>query len=188
MSKFMCHFKTNLSKEIRRLHGWKGPVFEGRYQHVPLSDEVEIQVQRLRYILQQGTKEGLVAELEELHLKPLPCWREITTDIVQIWVSDMIQDIESEAEEMHRRRGTVPLGAQAVCSRSILDCASKFVRSAKPKFHATRSCRRALMKGFREFTLAYRAAAKRLAAGFQRASFPENCYPPGLPFVEPTAL
>ena len=234
MSKFMCHLKTNLSKEIRRLHNWKGAVFEGRYHHIPLSDEAEIQIQRLRYILQQGAKEGLVlspkdwpgvhcakvldcgeplrgiwvhrtafykarlkngqameeqfAEVEELYLTPLPCWKELSADVVQTWISDLVRSIESEVEEMHRRQGTVPLGARAVCARSFEDCANELVRSAKPRFHATRARCRVLMECFREFVRIYRAAADRLSAGQQGVRFPENCYPPGLPFVEPSAL
>lgn len=234
MSKFMCHLKTNLSKEIRRFHGWKGPVFEGRYQHVPLSSEAEIQVQRLRYILQQGAKEGLVlsprdwpgvhcakvldhgepirgvwvnrteyyqakqknrevleaqfTNTEELHLTPLPCWAEIPVDVLHEWISDIIEGIELETKKMHRRQGTAPSGAQAICSRDPSDCANQLTRTAKPKFHATRAGLRPLLEGLREFTLAYRAAAERLAAGHRNVHFPENCYPPGLPFVEPAAL
>ena len=61
LAAFMRDFKSKLAKEIQRLHGWSGPVFPHRYHAVPISDELEAQVGRLRYLLQQGVKEGLVA-------------------------------------------------------------------------------------------------------------------------------
>lgn len=44
----------------RRLQGWRGSLFEGRYHAIPVSDEPEAQVDRLRYLLAHGVKEGLV--------------------------------------------------------------------------------------------------------------------------------
>jgi REP element-mobilizing transposase RayT len=61
LAAFMRDFKSKLAKEIQRLHAWSGPVFPHRYHAVPISDEPEAQVGRLRYLLQQGVKEGLVA-------------------------------------------------------------------------------------------------------------------------------
>ncbi|MEO1086451.1 MAG: transposase, partial [Acidobacteriota bacterium] len=60
MASFMCQLKTNLSKEVGRLRDWEGSLYAGRYHSVPLSDEPEVQVERLKYILSQGVKEGLV--------------------------------------------------------------------------------------------------------------------------------
>ncbi|MEM1177364.1 MAG: hypothetical protein AAGM22_03395 [Acidobacteriota bacterium] len=60
MASFACQLKTNLSKEVGRLQDWEGSLFAGRYRAIPLSDEPEIQRQRLRYVLSQGAKEGLV--------------------------------------------------------------------------------------------------------------------------------
>jgi hypothetical protein len=61
LSAFMRHFNTNLSKEAGRLHDWSGPLLHRRHQAIPVSDEEEVQVARLRYILEQGCKENLVA-------------------------------------------------------------------------------------------------------------------------------
>ena len=58
-------------------------------------------------------------------------------------------------------------------------------KSPKPHFHATKVAFRALMNGFREFVGTYRLAAERLADGEKNVQFPENCFPPGLAFVEP---
>ena len=61
MSNFMKHFTQKLSKEVGILHDWKGTtVFPNRFKHVELSQEPEIEVARLRYILKNSCKEGLV--------------------------------------------------------------------------------------------------------------------------------
>ena len=60
LASFMGHVLTNLSKEAGRLHGWRGPLFERRYQAIAVSDEEAAQVERLRYMLAHGCKEGLV--------------------------------------------------------------------------------------------------------------------------------
>ncbi|MEZ5332066.1 MAG: transposase [Thermoanaerobaculia bacterium] len=60
LAAFMRDFKSKLAKEIQRLHDWRGTVFPGRYHSVPVSDEPEAQQARLRYLLEQGVKEGLV--------------------------------------------------------------------------------------------------------------------------------
>lgn len=61
VAKFMGYVKTNVSKEVGRLHDWPGPLFDRRYTMIPVSDEEDTQVQRLEYLLAQGCKEGLVA-------------------------------------------------------------------------------------------------------------------------------
>lgn len=65
LAEFMRHVNTNLSKEAGRLHDWSGAVFERRYQAIPVSEEEGAQIERLRYILAQGTKAGLVARPRE---------------------------------------------------------------------------------------------------------------------------
>lgn len=60
LSSFMRHFNTNLSKEIGRLQDWRGTIFNRRYRAVPVSEEAEAQISRLRYLLSHGAKEGLV--------------------------------------------------------------------------------------------------------------------------------
>ena len=61
LAAFMCFLKTNLSKEIGgKLRGWRGPFFEGRYRSTTVSSEESSQVRVLRYLLSNGTKEGLV--------------------------------------------------------------------------------------------------------------------------------
>jgi len=61
LAQFMAYFQGNLAKEAGRIYKWRGPFWHRRYQHVVVSDEERAQVSRLRYILENGCKEGLVA-------------------------------------------------------------------------------------------------------------------------------
>lgn len=66
LAAFMCFLKTNLAKEIGgRLRGWRGPFFDGRYRSTTVSNEESSQVRVLRYVLRNGTKEGLVDRVED---------------------------------------------------------------------------------------------------------------------------
>jgi len=60
LSRFMQHFQGNLAREVGRLVGWKGPLWSRRYDGIVVSDESEVQWARLRYVLENGVKEGLV--------------------------------------------------------------------------------------------------------------------------------
>lgn len=74
LADFMGYVKTNMSKEIGRLHGWKGSLFNGRYHTSTVADEEAAQVGVLRYVLSQTVKEGLVARAEDwpgVHCGPL---------------------------------------------------------------------------------------------------------------------
>jgi REP element-mobilizing transposase RayT len=58
---FMAFFNANLAKEAGRLHGWKERLWGRRYTlQLVHPEDVAEQVQRLRYVLEQGCKEGLV--------------------------------------------------------------------------------------------------------------------------------
>jgi len=61
LSGFMQYFKANLAKEAGRLYGWREKIWGRRYRPIQVSDEEEALVGRLRYILSQACKEGLVA-------------------------------------------------------------------------------------------------------------------------------
>jgi REP element-mobilizing transposase RayT len=65
MAKFMWYFQTNASREIGRLTDWPDGIWSDRYKSIPVSDEAAAQVDRLRYVLANGVKEGLVARVEE---------------------------------------------------------------------------------------------------------------------------
>lgn len=60
MSLFMRYFSSFAAQEIQRLHSWQGKVFPSRYRHVELSEEPAAELSRLRYLLSNSCKEGLV--------------------------------------------------------------------------------------------------------------------------------
>ena len=60
LARFMGFVSGNLAKEAGRLHRWPQRVWGRRYTAIVVSHEEAVQVARLRYILEQGTKEGLV--------------------------------------------------------------------------------------------------------------------------------
>lgn len=75
LADFMQFVDTNLSKEINRLRKREGTAWGGRYRSIPVSEEEAAQVDRLKYLLAQSVKEGLVA-----HARDWPgvhCIREI---------------------------------------------------------------------------------------------------------------
>jgi len=61
LSGFMQYFKGNLAKEAGRLYGWRERFWGRRYRPIQVSDEEAAQVARLRYILCQACKDGLVS-------------------------------------------------------------------------------------------------------------------------------
>ncbi len=60
LSRFMQHFQGNMSREVGRLIGWRGPLWSRRYDGIVVSDEPKVQWGRLRYLVKHGVKENLV--------------------------------------------------------------------------------------------------------------------------------
>ena len=60
MAQFTGYLNSNLAREIARLTGWREKIWGRRYVHIITSQEEAAQVGRLRYLLAQGVKEGLV--------------------------------------------------------------------------------------------------------------------------------
>jgi REP element-mobilizing transposase RayT len=61
LARFMNYLNSNLAREAGRLYGWREKFWGRRYQAIVVSEEEAAQVNRLRYLLSQGCKEGLVA-------------------------------------------------------------------------------------------------------------------------------
>ncbi|MBS2026027.1 MAG: transposase [Deltaproteobacteria bacterium] len=64
MSRFMQRLQSNIAVKVGRLVGWRGRFFARRYSSEPVVDE-GAQVERLRYVLSHGVKEGLVSTVRE---------------------------------------------------------------------------------------------------------------------------
>jgi hypothetical protein len=62
---FMRDFQSKLAREVNRLTGWRGPVFERRYEMTVVTDKEKAQIERLRYLLSHGVKEGLVERVRD---------------------------------------------------------------------------------------------------------------------------
>jgi REP element-mobilizing transposase RayT len=60
LADFMEYVNGNLAREAGRLYRWRHRFWARRYRAIVVSDEEAAQVGRLRYLLAQGTKEGLV--------------------------------------------------------------------------------------------------------------------------------
>jgi REP element-mobilizing transposase RayT len=62
---FMGHFNSSLAREAGRLVRWREKFWGRRYQAIPISEEEAAQVERLRYVLAHGCKEGMVERLRD---------------------------------------------------------------------------------------------------------------------------
>ncbi|HEY1906020.1 MAG TPA: transposase, partial [Myxococcaceae bacterium] len=64
LPRFMQHLLTNISKKVGNLVRWRGRFWERRYSAAPVLDEIAL-LERVRYILAHGPKEGLVRTCSE---------------------------------------------------------------------------------------------------------------------------
>lgn len=62
---FMEYLGSNLAREVNRLTGWGGSVFQGRYSMIVVTQEEAAQMGRFKYLLAQGCKENLVERLRD---------------------------------------------------------------------------------------------------------------------------
>ena len=65
LARFVGYFNSNLAREVSRLTGWTGKIWDRRYQAILISNEEDVQVARFRYVLSHGVKENLVASLRQ---------------------------------------------------------------------------------------------------------------------------
>lgn len=64
LPEFMRYLLANLSKKVGKLVGWRGSFWERRYSAEPVLDEPAL-LERVRYIVAHGVKEGLVRSWKE---------------------------------------------------------------------------------------------------------------------------
>jgi REP element-mobilizing transposase RayT len=65
VSDFMRDLQSKAAREVNRLTGWRGPVFERRYEMTVVTDEEPAQVERLKYVLSNGVKENLMERVSQ---------------------------------------------------------------------------------------------------------------------------
>jgi hypothetical protein len=61
----MRDLKSKLAREVNRLTGWRGTVFDRRYDSAVVTAEEGAQIERLLYILSNGVKEGLIEQPQD---------------------------------------------------------------------------------------------------------------------------
>ena len=59
LAQFMCHFKSNLARELARVHDWHSTIWQGRYSSEEILDEGGL-TEVFKYITQNSVKESLV--------------------------------------------------------------------------------------------------------------------------------
>ena len=113
LAEFAGYFNSNLAREVGRLTGWTGKVWGRRYQAIPISDEEEAQVARLKYVLSHGVKENLVARLREW--PGLHCVRQIVDGepLTGTWFD------RTQEHAARRRRGEDPDPLQYTSSETV---------------------------------------------------------------------
>jgi|CXWL01.1.fsa_nt_gi REP element-mobilizing transposase RayT len=65
LSLFMGYVNSNVARGVGRLIGWSDRFWGRRYEAIPVSSEDAAQLSRLRYLLSNGVKEGLVVRPED---------------------------------------------------------------------------------------------------------------------------
>lgn len=65
LSKIMEYFGGHCTRKLNPLLDWSGPLWDGRYQAICISDEPEAQIERFEYVLAQGVKENLVEKVAD---------------------------------------------------------------------------------------------------------------------------
>jgi hypothetical protein len=65
LARFMRHVNSNLARKVGRLVGWREKLWSRRYQAIVVSNEDAAQIERLRYGLAHGVKEGLVERVTD---------------------------------------------------------------------------------------------------------------------------
>ncbi len=60
LARAMCFINSNLAREAGRLHGFREKFWSRRYRAIPVTGELAAQIERLRYLLAHGCKEGFV--------------------------------------------------------------------------------------------------------------------------------
>jgi hypothetical protein len=113
LAEFAGYLNSNLAREVGRLTGWTGKVWGRRYQAIPISNEEEAQVARLKYVLSHGVKENLVARLREW--PGLHCVRQIVDGepLTGTWFD------RTQEHAARRRRGEDPDPLQYTTSETV---------------------------------------------------------------------
>jgi Transposase IS200 like len=119
LANFMSYFNGNLAREAGRLHSWRGRFWGRRYRAIPVSSEPEAQIARLRYLLEQGCKENLVARPEDW--PGATCLSALLTgELVRGFWHD--RTAESRARQRHGKAGVSEFVVEETLALCPLPC------------------------------------------------------------------
>ncbi len=79
LASFIQFLNGNLARQLGRLHNWREKFWGREYRPIPVSHEPEAQIERFRYILEQGVKENLVERPGDW--PGVQCVHELTTGV-----------------------------------------------------------------------------------------------------------
>ena len=65
LSRFMCYVGSNIARKAGRLYRWPEKFWSRRYRAIVVSGEAGAQIERLKYVLANGCKEGLVGRPQD---------------------------------------------------------------------------------------------------------------------------
>jgi hypothetical protein len=120
----------------------------------------------------------------DVPLTRLPCFEDLPEEKVRGIYSRMVEDIGIETRERLRREGRSPLGVDAVMSQNPHGRPREPKREPAPLCHAsTKEKRKEYRRAYHAFVALFRRAADLLRKGVRDVRFPENCFPPPMPFA-----
>jgi len=123
---------------------------------------------------------------ETLELAKLPCWKHLSDEEYRARIQTLIEEIELETRQRHRREGTRALGRKKILKQHPHRRGNPPPKRRAPRIHAhSAAVRQAYLNALSWFLRCYRRASERLRAGEEGVRFPEGSFPPGLPFVRP---
>ena len=124
------------------------------------------------------------ASEERLDLCPPPVWDRVKPEDARKDVREMVQQVATETKRLMKAGKRKPVGARRIRRQNPHSMPKSFKKSPAPRFHASsRQVRRSLEEGYRSFDLLYRQASEDLRRSKLGVKFPENCFPPSLPFA-----
>lgn len=210
LAAFECHVKRNTTLAMKEFVEWEGPVWS-RSSVVPVLDDLA-SIQRLRYVLSNSVKEGLVASPLDwpgasgaaavldgqpipatwgpnrlscpITLEPLPCWQNLSAETRSERASALIAGVIAEAKLA--RDGRPPLGVAGVLACDPLETV-ELEESRAPLCHTTDARLRAKFLAERAHFLDNLAeTSKRFRSTVPTIPFPVNSFPPAPAFLSPT--
>jgi hypothetical protein len=136
----MRDLKSKLAREVNRLTGWRGTVFDRRYESAVATDQEGAQIERLVYILGNGVKEGLVERPQDwpgVHcVNALLAGAHLPSEVYRTRIQTLVDSIIQDAALARSSTGRSVEGVESILSRDPQYRPAKLARSPAPLVHA----------------------------------------------------